>query len=136
MIAECVYLSDISAICLSTLELTHSDLSNILSTESDQKPTLPQLLNFPGKSGKINIPERIGTNYRTFGILLLNDENGTKVASITKEESTMTDISLKILSKWLQGEGTQPLTWNTVIKVLTQSNLTVLADQVASVITP
>ena len=136
MIAECVYLSDISAICLSTLDLTHSDLSNILSTESDQKPTLLQLLCFPGKSGNINIPERIGTHYKTFGIFLLNDENGAKVESIAKEESTMTDMSLKILSKWLQGEGIQPPTWNTVIKVLRQSNLAVLAGEIASVITP
>ena len=108
----------------------------ILLTESDQKPTLPQLLNFTGKSGKINIPERIGAHYRTFGILLLNDENGAKVESITKEESTMTDMNLKILSKWLQGEGIQPPTWNTVIEVLRQSNNLALAEEIASIVTP
>lgn len=48
----------------------------------------------------------------------------------------MTDMSLKILSKWLQGGGIQPPTWNTVIKVLRQSNLAVLAEEIASVITP
>ena len=46
----------------------------------------------------------------------------------------MTDMSLKILSKWLQGEGIQPPTWNTVIEVLRKSNLAALADEIASVI--
>ena len=115
---------------------SHSDLSITLSTESDQKPTLLQLLSFPGKSEQINIPERIGTHCKTFGIFLLKDENGAKVESIAKEESTMTDMNLKILSKWLQGQGIQPPTWNTVIKVLRQSNNLALAEEIASVITP
>ena len=70
-----------------------------------------------------------------FGIFVLNDDNGAKIESIIKEETTMTYMSLKILSKWLQGEGIQPPTWNTVIKVLRQSNLAVLAEEIASVIT-
>ena len=108
----------------------------ILSTGSDYKPTLPLLLRFPGKSGEINIVERIGTTYNKFGIFLLNDESGVKVESIAKEESKVVDMSLKILSKWLQGEGIQPPTWSTLIQVLRQSNLAVLADEIASVITP
>ena len=108
----------------------------ILSTGSDHKPTLPLLLRFPGKSVEINIVEGIGTTYRTFGIFLLNDESGVKVDSIAKEESEVVDLSLKILSKWLQGEGIQPPTWSTLIQVLRQSKLAVLADEIASVITP
>ena len=77
----------------------------ILSTGSDHKPTLPLLLRFPGKSGEINIVERIGTTNRKFGIFLLNDESGSKVESIAKDESKVVDMSLKILSMWLEGEG-------------------------------
>ena len=105
----------------------------ILSTESDDKPTLPQLLKFPGKGGKINIPERIGTNYRLFGIFLLKDDNGAKVESITEEERKVHDISLTILSKWLQGEGMQPPMWRTLIEVLKDSNLGVLAKEIEAV---
>ena len=96
---------------------------------------MPQLLNFPGKSGEINIPEKMGTNYKTFGILLLQDDNGAKIDSIiAKEEGESIHISLKILSKWLQGEGMQPPMWSTIIEVLKKSNLGVLAEEISSVI--
>lgn len=91
---------------------------------------MPQLLSFPGSSGKINIPEIIGTNFNTFGILLLNDKNGSKVEAVTKKEDKVTDMSLKILSKWLCGEGMQPPTWTTLIHVLRNSNLGVLAEEI------
>ena len=105
-----------------------------LSTESDGKPTMPQLMNFPGKSGKINIPEKMGTNYKTFGIHLLKDETGAKIDSIAKEEGESMAISSKILSKWLRGEGMQPPMWSTIIEVLKTSNLGVLAEEISSVI--
>ena len=107
---------------------------HILSTESGGKPTLPQLLNFPGKSGEINILEKIGTNYTTLGIFLLNDDNGAKVESIAKEKGESIQISIKILSKWLQGEGMQPLTWSTITEALKMSNLGALAEDIRAVI--
>ena len=95
---------------------------------------MPQLLNFPGKSGEINIPEKIGTNYTTLGIFLLNDDNGAKVETIAKEKGESIHISIKILSKWLQGEGMQPPTWSTLIEALKMSNLGVLAEDIRAVI--
>ena len=90
-------------------------------------------MKFPGKSGNINIPEKIGTNIQTFGILLLKDENGDKVEAITKEESKVKDVSLTILKKWLRGEGMQPTTWKTLIDVMRDSDLGVLADEIEAV---
>ena len=96
---------------------------------------MPLLLSFPGKSGDINILERIGTTYKIFGIFLLNDASGAKIESITKEESQVADMTLKILSRWLQGEGMQPQTWSTLIKVLRKSKLSDLANEIETVIT-
>ena len=118
------------------IELTHCLFAiHILSTDSNSKPTLPLLLSFPGKSGEINILERIGTTYKIFGIFLLNDASGAKIESITKEESQVADMTLKILSRWLQGEGMQPQTWSTLIKVLRKSKLSDLANEIETVIT-
>ena len=91
---------------------------------------MPLLLNFPGKSGKINILEKIGTNYTTFGIFLLKDDNGAKVESIAKEKGESIYISIKILSRWLTGEGVQPKTWSTIIEALKMSNLGALAEDI------
>ena len=96
---------------------------------------MPLLLSFPGKSGEINILERIGTTYKIFAVFLLNDENGAKIESITKEESQVADMTLKILSRWLQGEGMQPQTWSTLINVLRKSKLSDLANEIETVIT-
>ena len=104
----------------------------ILSTESIGQPTLPLLLNFPGKKEKINIPERIGTHQKTFGIILLKDENGAKIETIAKEK----DMNLTILSRWLQGDGMQPPTWSTLIEALNNSNLGVLAKEIRTAIEP
>ena len=77
----------------------------------------------------------MGTNYKTFGIHLLQDDNGAKIDSIiAKEEGELIHISLKILSRWLQGEGMQPPMWSTIIEVLKKSNLGVLAEEISSVI--
>ena len=54
--------------------------------------------------------------------------------TIAKEESELIHISLKILSRWLQGEGKQPPMWSTKIEVLKKSNLGVLAEEISSVI--
>ena len=115
------------------LDYSYNMYIHILSTECGGKPTLPQLLNFPGKSGGINIPERIGTNYKIFGILLLNDEDGAKIDCIAKEEGELTHINLKILSKWLQGECMQAPMWSTIIEVLKKSNLGPLAEEISYV---
>lgn len=97
-------------------------------------PTLPTLLAFPGKTEKINIPERIGAKYKTFGTLLLQDDFGEKVDAIAEEKkSDVTSINLAILEKWLRGEGQLPKTWSRLCKVLRDSRLTALAKDIETV---
>ena len=67
------------------LDYSYNMYLHILSTESGSKPTLPQLLNFPGKSGGINIPESIGVHYKTFGIFLLKMIMGPKLTLLPKK---------------------------------------------------
>lgn len=78
----------------------------------------------------------MGTNYKTFGILLLEDDNGAKIECIAKEEGESIHISLKILQKWLQGEGMGPPTWSTLIKALNESKLGALAEDIKTAIKP
>ena len=71
----------------------------------------------------------IGTNYETFGTLLLNDKQGEKVDAIT-EKAGAQGANLAILKKWLRGEGEQPVTWRTLAKVLKDSELNTLAQEI------
>lgn len=65
---------------------------------------------------------------------MLKDDNGTKIESIAKEEGESIHISLKILKKWLKGEGMGPPTWSTLIKALNESKLGALAEDIKTTI--
>ena len=99
----------------------------------DEIPSLPELLRFQGEKEKFSIPERIGTN-SDFGILLLDDKTGAVVDSIVGENrGNAKNINMAILKRWLQGKGRQPVTWRTLIDVLQDADLNILAKDIETV---
>ena len=97
---------------------------------ADDRPDLLKLLNLPSKSGSINIPEQIGTNYLRFGILLLNDKSGAEVkAIVTQKREDAEQINIEILRLWIGGKG-KPLSWDTLIDVLKAIGLNTLASDI------
>ena len=89
------------------------------------------LLKFPKGSGPpINIPQTIG-NCSDFGTFLLDDANGTIVEAITeKHRGNVKEINKTILQEWLKGRGKEPFTWETLVKVLRDADLSTLADDI------
>ena len=102
------------------------------------RPTLPELLRFTRADEKrINIAKEIGDEYKTFGTLLLSDDNGKKVTSMeSKHQSDPSKINMLILEEWLNGNGEQPVTWATLIEVLRDSDLSTLANDISTIICP
>ena len=121
--------------CLLILTVDHF-ISKQTSNPAPQKhdrPSLPLLLEFPSNAGKVNIMECIGTRYKMLGILLLNDEIGARTAAIIKEcHQNAFDINHEILQKWIQGQGRQPITWDTLVGVLKSISLSELANTIES----
>ena len=99
---------------------------------SSDRPSLPKLLHFPTISGGfINIIEKIGANHRTFGVLLLNDEQGNIVDSYHQSEMGKPDaIVHKVLTRWLQGNGRSPRSWETLATVLEEMAMGDLASTI------
>ena len=65
----------------------------------DNEPIVPQLL-------EINIPLRVGDKYDSFGIYLLNDDTGDKMAVIRNNcQGDAEKITRAILTAWLRGGG-------------------------------
>ena len=96
-----------------------------------RSPTFPELQHFPLKDGYINIAEEIANEYNDFGILILDDKRGSKVAAIAKTKHGDTvAITDEILRQWIQGKGRMPVTWLTLIKCLRDTGLNVLADDI------
>ena len=113
--------------------LEHAHIYIYIAT--GDKPSMCILLKFPGKCGKINIPEQIGTNYETFGTFLLKDDSGTIIPGIEREKMhNATEINKTILRKWIGGKGEEPYTWDTLVKCLRDADLNGLANDIEAVL--
>ena len=105
--------------------------SYVLCTVTADCPTVLQCITFPGRQRTINIPREIGSNYSQFGILLLNDPNGTNVSNIEhKHRGDAVQISTEILREWATGRGMKPVSWKTLTTVLHNIELGTLASEI------
>ena len=94
-------------------------------------PDLPTLRHFPVKNGFIDIAVKIGTDYELFGTFLLQDNDGNKVKTIERSErGDPLRITVEILRQWLQGNGKLPVSWQTLVQCLRNSNLNVISDSI------
>ena len=94
---------------------------------------LPAIRRFPEKNKFFDIAEEIGTDYERFGTFLLEDNNGNKIKIIERNKrGDVLDINVEILRQWLQGKGRRPVTWQTLIKCVRDSKLTVLSERIES----
>ena len=102
------------------------------------EPTLPELLRFTCADGRVvNIPVEIATKYVKFGTFLLNDRNGSRVKIMAhKHSNDAEEINTEILQEWLTGRGRQPVNWATLVKVLCDIKLSVLAGEIEAVKCP
>ena len=84
---------------------------------------MPQLL-------KMNLPSRVGPKVNVFGIFLLNDDIGNKVANITERcRGDPEKIAFEVLREWLEGKGVE-VSWNSLIATLKDSQLSPMAEQI------
>ena len=114
---------------LNVLTISQQYLS--LLTVSGDKPTLPELTSFQSRGRTVKIAEKISSEYYQFGIQLLDDEDGSRIRAI--EHRHLRDavrINTDILEEWLQGRGIQPVSWNTLVKVLEDIDLGTLASDI------
>ena len=90
-----------------------------------------ECITFQGRERTINIPREIGSNYSQFGILLLNDLNGTRLSNIEyKHRGDAVQINTEILREWVTGKGKQPVSWGTLTEVLCNIGLGTLASEI------
>ena len=89
-----------------------------LFSSGASRPSMPELLH-------LKVPERVGQEYFKFGVLLLNDGDGSKMDDIKGSDNTMR----MILKEWLRGQG-ESVTWKTLIDTLRACKLSSLATDV------
>ena len=100
----------------------------------EEKPTLPQLLSLtvsPERS--INVAESVGDRFLEFGVHLLIDDTGQKIAIIKSAENGQPrDINIAILREWVLGKG-QPVTWEVLVSVLKTVGLNQIANEIEKI---
>ena len=93
-----------------------------------------ECIRFQGRERRINIPREIGTHYYPFGILLLNDTNGTRVRYLeNKHKRDPEEVNIEILSEWIDKKGKLPVSWETLVEVLYDMKLDALASEIEAV---
>ena len=102
------------------------------TTNEEYRPSIKNLRFFKAKSRSINIIEEIGCKYLDFGVLLLNDEDGSFIESIENElQRDSTAINCKILREWSYGrENAKPFEWHSLIETLNEIGLKRLASEI------
>ena len=102
---------------------------------TDATPTLLKLKTMRGADGKpLKIIQTIAAgDYITFGMCLLQDENGMEIELIEKDhkQDGVESVTQAILKKWLTSGATN-CTYQHLIECLRQSELGTLADNIAS----
>ena len=84
---------------------------------------MPQLL-------KMNLPSRVGPKVNVFGIFLLSDDIGNKVANITERcRGDPEKIAFEVLREWLEGKGVE-VSWENLIATLRDCELPLMAEQI------
>ena len=105
---------------------------------ADKKPTMSELSHLKKNNGvSIPIKQKIGSYYEELGYDLLKDDDGAITNQIIEEyHSNGPRIVGKIFQRWLQGQGKHPVTWRTLIEVLRNIELSVLAMDIESCLCP
>ena len=81
----------------------------------------------------MNLPLRVRDKYDKFGVLLLKDDAGDKVAIIKHNCGMDAErITSEILRRWLRGDGVD-VTWEKLISTLKMCDFALLADQIEMV---
>ena len=78
----------------------------------------------------MDLPLRVGDKFETFGVLLLDDETGDKMALMREEfMRDPENVTIEVLRKWLAGRGVE-VSWESLIATLRKSKLLLMADQI------
>ncbi len=93
-----------------------------------QRPNIVQLRSFKLNDNRvIDIVTEVGSNYKKFGELLLESETEVNIIEMSSHYDPKTIVD-KILCEWIAGKGRHPLTWQTLVDTIEESDLRTLAS--------
>ena len=105
---------------------------------TDATPTLLKLKTMKRADGKpLKIIDKVsGGDYMTFGMCLLQDENGEQVGLIERDQINKgaEAVTRTIIQKWLTSGAAPTRTYQHLIECLRLSELGALAEKIAAIV--
>ena len=108
----------------------------IASTGYTGVPTMKLLTSLPipgdgAKRKNLNIIQRTSTRYTKLAMYLLDDDN-CEIVDCLKEKyrGDPEEIVTAVYKKWINGAGRKPVTYQTLVDVLRDIELTSLAEEI------
>ena len=99
----------------------------------NEKPTMNQLtvvLERGDGENPVRISERIGAKSSDVGTILLKDDTGVIMETITENARGKVDaVNWEMLRRWLAGSGA-PVNWKTLVDALESAQLKALANDI------
>ena len=121
---KCTSVSTCTWTCHTTFKRLHTGMPTIKLLTS-----LPSLVG--GVRKNLNIIQRTSTSYTKLGMYLLVDDNWDIVYALReKYHHDPVEIVTAVYKKWISGTGRQPATWQTLVGVLREIEMNILADDI------
>ena len=99
-------------------------------------PRLAQLTLITTSGGqKIEIIKTVAPDWKNIGTLLDFDANGNTLSRLQANNNDVDSCCRYMFHYWLQGNGIQPATWATLVKILEDCNFNELAAQITTTFT-
>ena len=84
----------------------------------------------------MNLAQKI-SHFQNFGIIILKDDDGDRIDAIMREhQNRVEDINKSVFRSWVKGEGLKPVSWATLVDVLQEIGLNMLARDIKQVKCP
>jgi len=102
---------------------------------SDSKPRLAELVTLKTRRGQsVNVIKSLAPQWKQFGLCLDFDHTGQQLDLIEAEHAheshRVVACCQEMFRHWLEGNGVQPVTWRTLIKLLVDCNELFLVKQI------
>ena len=102
-------------------------------------PTVKLLTSLPipgdGVKKNLNIIQRTSTQYTKLAMFLLDDDNRDIVDGFKETyRGDPEEIVTAVYKKWINGTGRKPVTWQTLVDVLREIELSSLAAEIETVL--
>ena len=101
-----------------------------------EKPRLAALMKLKGNKEEVSVIKSVAPEWKQLGISMDFDETGEFLELVASNDTLKTPIDRcqKMFQHWLNGNGVEPMTWNTLIELLRDNSKANIAEKIEKIL--